>query len=356
MINQFAKLEIDRLIFHEIFQKNEKGDIPRPLLNIDLSTLTTEGIKTFKKRIISTMGRTGKCLEMEVVRKKETDPFQISCKMMYDPDKLFINNSRELATAFADSQTSMNIPGGMIVIFSGTLGANNKKYLGILKADIHEGFNNKKSKEDSLSIEYVDSLFLTPGQKLYKVCMFIEEKKKDNKKNTDRHTSDFEVLIFDNNIVQGDSNSAANYFYSTFLGCKFANNDKQKTKKFYDFTKLYINDLDKSEEEKINLNSALLVYLNSQSQTISVSEFGNEHLPNELRDLYNRYMLSKGLPENNFHKEVGFITRKLKTRKLMFSNNTKIISPVVGFANNIQIIEEKENSTIIEIHGKVKED
>lgn len=346
----YVNFQIEKIITHEVFQKQDDGSIPTAALNSEFTVLSAEAIDILKKRIISCMGKKGKCLEMEVEDESSGSVFQRSCEMLYSNDTEFIEHSKELANKLSRSQTSRSIPGGIILVFLGSIGNTSKKLLGILKADIHEGFT-RESPGSNFTVGFLDSLFLTPGQKLYKVGTIIEDAMSDDEE--PRDSDNFTVSIFDNNIQDNESNNAATYFYSTFLGFKFASTDKKKTKDFYCYTKSFVSNLEISDEKKIDYNSALIVYLKSNSEQVNINDFATQYLDEEFIDLYKNHLIDRGLIVNTFHKDIDMIKSRLKKRILKFNSEIRIIAPSENFDDNINIIEENDDSTTIKIKGKI---
>lgn len=352
MTLQLANLIINRIVSHEIYPKNDDGSNEPPKLNNSLTILKSEGIETLQKRIIDAVGSQSKCFEMEIQKDDEESLFQKICQMLSSHDTNFISLSHDIARELNKSHFSRNIPGGMLVIFDGLIGMDSKKMIGIIKAEIHGGFG-KKDKGTNLIIEFLNSLFLTPQQRLYKIAIFVENNE-DNGEGL-RNKDDFEVFIYDHNISKSDPLSAAGYFYNTFLGCSFASNDKKLTKDFFNYTQEYIYGLNIIEEEKIDYSTALFSYIKlNQSGEINIMDFATEYLEEKHIDTYRNFMTEKGLPDISFHKDITLIRSKLRKRSLRFSSGIRVIAPSEEFDNLFKIIEEKENETIIEIKGKIE--
>lgn len=349
----FVHLTINRIIVHEVYKREDTREMILPRCNNELTVLDAAGLNVLQKRIINALGNDSYSVQMEVTDINENSVFDLSSKMIYEDDTSFIAMSQILSNKLSTAQDNRRIPGGVLVVFDGLIGGG-YKYLGIIKAEIHEGFTIDKS-ETSLLFRYISDLLLTPQQKLYKIGMFIE--KVTNEEDDDiRMTDDFEVFIYDQNISGKDTDRAAIYFYNTFLGCSIGTNAKKLTKEFYNYTKDFIDSYIDDSEIKYDLNYALYTYLKtSQSSIVKITEFAEMYISEEKRDQYNSYMETKHFPSNAIPKDITLLATRLKKRRLKFSTDVSISGPSSNFKELVKIIEGSDEKTILEIKGKVKE-
>jgi hypothetical protein len=248
-------------------------------------------------------------------------------------DVLFLAESREVPNALAEAQTSRQYPGGVVVVFSGTVGATAKRMLGIIKAEVHSGFL-RETVQGRLRLKFLDKLLLTPQTKLYKIGMFIE-----NDQAAELPEEKWHAFIYDDGMSARDRYGAAQYFYESFLGLTFPQSSARQTKAFHDLTKSFVRDLDVPEETKLQLNNALVTYLKAdQSPTVSVPTFSQNYFDTpEVREAYEQFMLASGFPNAAIHKDLADVERSLRLRKLLFTRDVKITAPADAFEDLIQI-------------------
>jgi hypothetical protein len=219
-----------------------------------------------------------------------------------------------------------------------------KKFVGVIKADIHSAYEKVKTElTQEISLKFVQESLLTPVTKMYKTAAFLQ-KINDEQGNDLNHKWD--VLVSDSQISQTDGKAAALYFYSHFLGCGYPQTSARTTKNFYDATTVFLNDLDVSEEKRNDLHNALVAYLKHEnSEIVNPSEFANRYFETEVRDSFAEYLEDKDLPTTSFTKDTSHITGNLKTRKLSFSKNVKVSAPSQVFKDliDIQTINESES-------------
>lgn len=345
----FSNIFIERIVIHEIFRRDENRKIITPRYGDSLSELGEDGIDVLEERIINAIGKDSRCMEMEIEKIESTSCAAIVSNLLDLDDKAYIEKSKKIADKLADAQTSMKIPGGVVVVIQGTCGSEEtKRFICIIKAEIHSGF----TRNEEYILTYLSDLLLTPQQKLYKIAVFLE---KDDNSN-DKLDEKFNLVIYDQNMKKSDTNEAATYFYQTFLGSKFKRNSKIKTRDFYDFTKKHINSLNISDEDKFSLNMALYSYIKTPNESISVDEFATTYLNENLIDDYKIYMNNNNIPEICFKKNTAYIDSKLKQRRIKFTNEISVSGPANEFNEKIIIKEsEDENITILEIRGKIRE-
>ena len=355
----FSNLIINRIVIHEIFKLGENKEVIPPRYAKKLSTLDTNGKNVLQERIVSAIGSDSRSIEMEILEFHEESCANIVSKLINVGDDEFIEVSKSLALKLANAQNNRKIPGGIVVVVQGACGAQiPKKFVAIIKAELHSGF----TRDDSIALQFISELLLTPQQKLYKIAAFIEEDSDIKKKLNER----FSLTVYDNNMKKAETKELATYFYASFLGSEFKKNSKYITSNFYDYTKKFINSLDISDEEKIDLNSSLRTYVKSEiNTTISVDEFASEYLTEDFRDEYKYNMEELNIPLTTICKDTTYLKNKLRERRIKFTNDFTLVGPEDKFNDSIKVIKPDENGNIVledinnktflSINGKIKD-
>jgi hypothetical protein len=349
VLQEFSNFKINRIITHEIFQRNEDKEIVPPLKSDILTSLNDDGKKELAARIVEAVGQDSKSVEMNIVKtdKDSVSSFSLNIIGNITDDNIFIEMSKKITDKLTEAQISRNLPGGIVVIIDGTTSISNNNFVAIIKAELQGGFQKAKNN----TIEFVRDLLLTPQQKLYKIGVFLKENKK------------LRAFVYDHNMSKSLESGMAAYFYETFLGCNIAHTDKFYTNRFYYETKNFINESNIfNDNEKFDLHTHLYSYLKSVTNTISITDFANTYVIDEKKkDVYTSHMQEK-IDENAFNrsftKDITDINSKLKMRKLTFSSKVRISAPSEEFEKNVKInspIEQNDGSYItkIEIVGKI---
>lgn len=352
---KIENLNIDNIIIHQIFEKDIYKNIKEPIYNNQFTTLDITGLSVLEQRITDALSNNSHSMPMEIVDINPNSTFSYVTKGIKVNDTMFIDISKEMTYKLALSQTSRRIPGGIVVIMRGTVGVSNRPFLGILKAEIQQGFMINQS-NSQLLLNYVSNLLLTPQQKFYKIGFFINVEECDIDDPLENQLEKYLCYVYDNNIRNTSIDEAAQYFYGTFLGCTFLKSNKQLTKQFYVSAKDFINRCDSlSDEEKLELNYALYTYLKvDQNNIVNVDDFATSYLKQDLLDSFRSYMLEKEVPLHAIEKDISLLDKTLKKRKIKFSSDVSISAPSAGFNELINIAGKDGEWTLIKIKGNIE--
>lgn len=351
MSYEFENLRFKRIILHNVYPPNSEGAVS-PKLSEELTELDSAGLRKLQERITKVLGSGSHCLEMEIANDTEGNCFQIAAELMsLDDSDAFIRKSGSIAQLHTNAHTNRRWPGGALVVIKATVGPARSNALIIIKAERQEGFVEKNQQEsDSVIMEYVENLLLTPQTKLYKVGVFVEMEAGVN--DDLRDPSEFKSFVFDSNISAKDDRKAAKYFYSNFLGLRIPENAEQRTRDFYEHTSTFIKSSDLPTHEKVDLHNALYTYLKTdQSEIIQVDSFAESYFPNEMRDDFVEYMEEKSFPTTAIAKDLSLLKTKLRHRKMSFSSAIKITGPSDNFSELVEVLESTPEFTKLKVSG-----
>ncbi len=357
MCPDFSNMQIDNIILHRVYDNNADGSITPPKISDNFTTLEPEGLATLQNRIVKAMGEDSHSIQMQVIDNTEGSTYQICKSIIYSGDNNEkIRLSSQLAHKLARAQNGRNTPGGVLIIISGIIGSNNerKQFVGIIKAELHDGFNIDEN-QSIIILHLLTSLLLTPHQKFYKIGVFINDN--SDASSDEVNENDFSVLVYDHLMNRRESNQLARYFFDNFLGCDYSTNDKTLTRDFYFRTKDFIERQIIPEEEKIEINTSLNSYMRNQQQaTVLVADFGNDNFSPEMRDSYSNFMRDSSFPDHAISKDISYLENILKFRRLKFSSDVKIIAPSRNFDQIVHIDGFDDNETRIRIQGNITDD
>jgi hypothetical protein len=363
MAGLFENFTITRVIIHDIYKRNEDRTIQEPEYSEEIADLNADALELLRERVVNALGSQTHCLEMSIVNDDASSAFQMAAKAINAREPGFIGESKTLTLKLANAQNSRRIPGGILLIFSGKTGSANHKFLGIIKAETHNGFTKVK-RGQKLSLSILNNLLLTPQQKLYKIGMFIEVQKTTSQ-DGGRSPEDFKSYVYDHQMDKAETRNAALYFYETFLGCQFTPTHKKLTRDFYNLTKQYINNYEADDEARYDLGGSLYTYLKvAQSDVISVDDFADSYIPEDGRDAYRSFMQQNEFPTVVINKDLSYIKTVLKRRRLTFTSKVKILVPdhsdgnLQGNLIEIAGTEEHEGKTrtIVKIAGSLEKE
>jgi nucleoid-associated protein YejK len=333
---QLLNLSIDRIIIHQIYRRDEDGNKVTPKQSHEFTRFDESAMEEFKSRVRDALGEGSKAVQMKIHSQDKKDIPKIVDVIINQDDETFPASSFDFAKKLTDAQHKKNIPGGIVVVFTGMQGHPQRKFLGIIKAEIHSAYEKEENSETKeISLKFVEEVLLTPGTRLYKTAAFFE---KPYDGIPDDLNDKYAVMISDYQIGKADGKAAAQYFYSDFLGCGYPETSARTTKSFYDAASKFIMGLELEAEKKSDLYNALTTYLKvGMSSTISSEEFASSYFDLDTQDDFKSHMEDSGLPMTAFTKDIEHIESKLKYRRVNFSKNVKITAPSDVFKDYVVI-------------------
>lgn len=274
----FENLTVQRVVLHEVFKRRQDGNINPPRHAARLTALSPDAMDVFVQRVTDAMGADQQSHEMTIADGRADSAAGIALSLLGTTDAQFVIQSARFADKLANAQLARNLPGGVLVVFTGTVGAAAHPYVAVIKAEKQSGF-----REDAAALQFLQDLFLTPAAKLYKMGFFIQ-----NGAGGRLLPEGWASFVYDSHI--STNQDGAKYFYETFLGCRFPENSARLTRAFFEHTRTFISGLQMEPEKKDDLLTSLYIYLKvDQAPTIQVSRFSANYLPQDSRDDYRAF-------------------------------------------------------------------
>lgn len=327
----FENLVVSRVIMHEIYKRDENRNLLPPTFSDELESLTVDALTAFRERMTEALSRDSKSLSMGIAKTGQESFVALADELHKASNDDFVQLSKNVASKMAESQTSINLPGGIVIVFSGTVGVNSFPYVGVIKAETQAGFRRAQNDEGAF-IEFLRNIFLTPATRLYKVGIMV---KLTQSENLDEAWS---AKVFDSNITAGKREAAATYFYDTFLGCVLPQDGPYETQRFFDLTKDFVLKTGLDADSKSNLMDSLFVFVrDDKSQTFTTSEFRDNYLPEELRDPYKKFMEAKKFRADAVVRDTSAMGNRLKRRRLKFGTDITLSASPDALSERVKI-------------------
>lgn len=356
----FENLKIKKVISHFIYQYADHTETSSPpFISKNVITLNDFAKKTLINRLLRVLGRDSKSIKMQISDTSIESCFEYINKALLNNRKDFILQSQNIANRLANIQKKDGrLPGGLLIIIYATVTKSDLDCIIVIKAEEQSAFQKKMVKnKNSLSLNLLNDLFLTPQSKLYKVGVFIKKNMTNDFTKLEEIAQNFTAILYDSNFTK-DLKSAAKYFYHSFLGLSIPEDGKVLTRNLYIQTSDFINKMDISQEKKVDLQNALYIELKTNtSSTISTTTFAKNYLDDDTQNKYIDAMKEANLPDIEILKDTSLIKDMLKLRCYYFSNGVKITSPSendsVEFISTDEEIPkiDREKSTLICIKG-----
>lgn len=349
----FEGLMIEKIITHRVYPKNTNREKVQPKISTKLIELSTKAKRTLENRLVKALGNKSHGIEMSISDSGENSFFRIAAEMLGKDDSGFISDSAHFAYALTDAQMSTTAPGGLLLVLKGRVGAENKPFLCVVKAEPQDGFRAQEN-EDSIGIEFLEELLLTDSARLFKIGFLSAETVRPDGQ---AHPDNYRAFLFDHLMTLTETKSAAVYFYQVFLGMSIAASSRKLTQVFFELTRQFIDSTDLSDEDKIDVHEALRVTLKSSEATISVNDFAQNHLPQEKRQDYELFMQQKEFPQHAVNKDIEYIKNYLRRRRTyQFNNGVTIITPPEKAEEYMQIVPSSDGQyTVVTIKGQLQQ-
>lgn len=323
-------LTINRICLHEVHRIGNDGNVITPTYGTDLLNLQGDALDAFRSRVISAFKNNARCMEMCIRDFTPGSAVYRGSAFNGLTNAQFVSDSKQFANALATAQSSRTIPGGLAVVFDGTVGNPATPFFAIMKAELHEGF----LKTSDLKAQFVSDLFLSPKTKLYKIGMFIS----DGISPRPTLPGGWMPLVYDSAMSTSNRDAAATYFYSVFLGLDVPDNAAHQVRNFFDKTKTFISTSSLDSEQKIDLFNSLYSYLKvDQGNTIQVSEFADRFMPDSMADQYKHHMQQQNFPATAIRKDLTEVKGSLRLRRFKFARSITLSGPPEAMSDLVTV-------------------
>lgn len=345
-----ANLTIGRICLHEIQKRNDERQALPVTYGSQLLVLQGKSLQTFEKRIYSAFASDAQCMAMAITAHGPGSVALLGSELVTATDADFVVNSRAFADLLNHHQQSRAIPGGLVVVFDGTVGNPALPFFAVMKADLHEGFVRGRN----MSAQYLDSLFLSPGNKLYKVGLFRAKAQP-----AEALPGGWSATLYDRQMSALNRDGAAGYFHGNFLGLAIPQDSAFQVRTFWEKTREFIKQADMDEESKIDLYNGLHTYLKvDQAQQIQVSEFAQRFMDNDLGDAYIDHMRRARVPEVAIAKDLSEVKGRLRLRRFRFPEKIVLSGPPEAITELVTVEkidgEDGQSWTQITVRGELE--
>jgi hypothetical protein len=215
----FENLSIRRLIVHEVVLASALNNNQQPVMSQALTQLDPAGLTLVSRRLAEALGTESHSIAVQIEDSAAGSTFQLATGLLDAKEPDFVVTSQQLAMKLSRAQTIGSIKSGVVVVIDATVGpdAVSRRLAVIVKAESDAAFV-KKNLQQGVTLEFVKEMVFGAQQRLFKVGAFLE----NTGAATPAAADDFEVIVYDHQMNIKGEGSAAQYFYSTFLGATMA--------------------------------------------------------------------------------------------------------------------------------------
>lgn len=327
----FENLTVNRIVVHELFQRGDDRAIRPPVFADTLESLSPEAMGAFRLRMTEALSGQSQSLQMRIAKHGADSFLTLAESLMTAGDPEFLAGSKTVAVRLAEAQIARRIPGGMVVVFDGTVGTASVPFVGVIKAETQAGFRRSKDGDHNV-VEFLQNIFLTPATRLYKVGLMLRDDAAATK------PDGWRAFVFDSNISVSNREAAAAYFYDAFLGCALPSDGPYETAKFFDLTKEFVRKSDLDPDKKRDVIDSLYVFVrDEQDPTFTADQFGDRYLPQPLRDPYSEFMRGRKFTPNAVVRDTTQMGGRLRRRRLKFGGDIELSASPEALASKVTI-------------------
>lgn len=342
-MDNYSSLIIENLIIHEIIKQNRSNEKQPPIYS-EIESPLDDDIRLFlKDRVIDTVGSSKAHNIIFDGSSSSTVPELIKNLLIEEFDSSsFVKPSKKIAEHLNDKQTGRS-PGGFITLINGK--NLNRRVIGILKIEREQGARLEQSERDgkkTFEITSVKNLVLSPNTRLLKIALFYQNV----------NNGEIEGKICDNQLT--GKGEVASFFLNSFLGCKFMYDPAIQTKDFFhhsiQFIKEKIDDPRMQSKYKLHLQS----YISNQELRINPRVFAIKSLDARHRQVYENYLIEKGLGIGEIIKDTSCIKSQIEKMAIEFENGIQIIGSQQNFEEQVSIEHLEDGRTKAMVEARLK--
>jgi hypothetical protein len=345
-------LKIDRLAVHDVHPRGHDQSYVKPTHRPYLVNLPVSGMDMFNRRMAQALGHKSRGVRADFRETTVGSFFQDAAGLMHGDDKQFIDLSMAAADRLAKAQLNRDYAPSKMIVLTGTVTQLQRPFAAAVKADMQDALG-EKTENGKTVIDYLEHIFLTESQRLFKIGFVQQTAAKAPAANGLHDPQYYSVYLFDHIMTSTESRKAAYYFYGDFLGADVSATDKRLTKDFFEKTSRFLDTLNVARSRRIDLGESLRSELRSNVNTIGVASFGEKHLNKTEQSAYLKYMQKSGFPGNEITKDTDYIASRLKRRrKMVFTSGVMLTTPAEG-TDWVTVENSVDGSTTVKIKGSI---
>ncbi len=338
MRTSLRRLQVDELIVHDIPKKLSRRVLregsntlsEEPVFSQIASPINPEIVNFFHDKITDSIDSAA---AIEIIFDTTSDsPVRALINEYFSCDEnRRLSITQEIAQHLFNIQNAVN-PGGLLLL-------GQRIGLAILKVEREEGVRVRQALEDGLrtfDVQHIRDLMLTKKTRLFKIVLFYLEEET------------IKGILCDKQQSYGDKD-VADFFLYNFLGCKLTEQPQILTKRFFETTQKYINEIIESPEQKGELLNHLLSELTNRNRTTNPTEFARRVLPANQQDEYIGYIQENGAQISSFPRDCSMIENKLRKIQYDFASGISVFGLKEAINSKSSIVEMENGQTKMEI-------
>ena len=329
-------VHIIRAIVHEVPKGRYAADSPDQVaLSSAESNLAPQTRRFIEENMLDFALKSPREIREDTVSASTTPDLVRS--ILENSDEHFVIASQDIARNLHQSQTG-NSPSGILIV--AVVGTDASKSLVIMKAEHQEGMRLQRVGDQAtgyFDLEHLDELIVGNNSRVYKIAVLQE-------------VGDF---LAGQMVDQQNGVAFADFFMSTFLGCRLSDDSEIQTRQFMKSSFEFVNNRIADEEKQGRYATALVAYISSPATTFQASEFAGQFLEAEDRDEFVR-ALPDSLAHSVINKNLALVPGHGSGLRLYGAGVVVSASAAALERGALEIVSEQDGQTVVRITGSLK--
>ena len=343
MNRDLGRLEIDKLIVHDVPSRRVNAQGPTPTLSEIESPLTPTVRNYIRDKVAGTLANNS----FPVVFDPDSGS-PVPALVMDNLDSQstpFVEASQYVANHLFQSQTGSNPPGLLAVAQTRIEGVNS---LALMKLEREAGARVaaiQHQGKSTFDVQHLSDLMLTDKTRVFKVGLFVQE---------GTTPESIAGLVSDNQSAQWHKSDIADFFLRRFLGCKLREEPRVTTRNYLDATEEWINDFVTDPVLKTKYEVATLAEMQRDLGSINPRTFADQNLGLADRQSYISHLEDRQVPVTEFPKDNSMVEPRLRRISMELESGVVIMAKSDVFEDKVNITEQNYGQSRIEIIDRVK--
>lgn len=346
-----ATFTLDELIIHEITRRQLAPPRDSELFLSDVASPLDDDLTAyFEDRIIENLrlGAFPVVTDMELYSdpSKRSPVPDLVFEHLTGAASDFVETSKALGRHLFASQTGVNSP-GLLIVIRGAVEVG--QCLALLKLQKQEGVRLERTGpqgSETFSVEHLRQLMLTNETRVFKVALFDA----DNL----AAVEDVHGVVADKQRAFRPEKQIADFFLSTFLGCRLRDDPAQTTSRHFAITEQFINREVAEPEKQVRYHRALLADLTSQSPVVDPRSFAHQYLDPSDQPRYLAHLRNSDAQTAAFDKEPGLIATKLREEEYVLESGIRIRGSAEALEEHAELDQQEDNTLEMLIRDRLK--
>lgn len=328
----FGTLEVREVILHIVPKSIRSKRDQEPIQLSDAVCILQEEVRTqLETRLRLLLKESGRQIIEDVSTSSKLP--ELVRRYLDGTETNFVFVSREVATMLYEVQSG-SMSGGILLVANCSF--NSTSAILVVKIEREGGMRAELTDSEAgktFDMRYFSDLFFTSKSRVYKIGLFsCGEQRSDGL---------LQGWAADKQLA---GKTVAAFFLGRFLGCRHRDDPEELTKRFFEHGQQWVNKSVEDPTKKARYIMAITSELLNQHPTLSVTNFARNHLDEQDRDDFVRYIDNNGIPFETFDKSIELVQPQLERIQMAFASGITLIAPRSALENETITVEGIEGS------------